>query len=171
MRESSGDTVYRLVPEAAQLVRMFTVQQIAAPPLVQPRKNRLLIAEITGASETRLYTIDPICTSHDKCNPTRQELATVPYRLSSASFTPDGSMLAFTETQHGNVYVLILETGIIKEPLNPDRTYKKWLAYNLDGTALAYLDSTDNLYVLTLGDMKTHHIGLRGVERVAWITP
>jgi hypothetical protein len=169
VREMDKDVLYSVVPETALLARLLEVKHIVAPPLPSASAKRLFIAEFTGPSETAVYSIDLACTSMATCWATRDSPRSVPYGISWASIHPDGSRIVFTDSQRGHLYLFTLASGVVNELDAGDRSYKNRVSFNHDGTALAYLDSTNKLSILTLRDMQVHLVPLTGVESMAWV--
>ena len=127
--------------------------------------GNLLLAVSQAAKKTEFATIDPLCVE-DECQQTTS-LGIVPYEVTSISFLPDGSAIAFSE-KGGNIYLFSISNGNVS-PLIVDKTHKSHIAVSGDGSRIAYLDDFHQLYIVNLKDKSVQSYSGLKVQNVNWL--
>ncbi len=168
MRESVGDSVYQMNIDSMQPARLLTAPEIAAPPLSNPATGRLLIVERIAPQQTAFYTIDPQCATQSACMATRKDIATVPYAVSWADYHPSATALIFSDRDAGSLYLLSTADGKI-EPFAADGVYKRRPIFSRNGKALAYLNQSNELFVLNLDDKSVRLALFNSVTSADWL--
>ncbi len=152
----------RLIDGVNSATRMSNV---FVPPIFDPMTGNLLLAVSQTGKKTEFTTVDPLCVE-DECQQTRS-LGTVPYEVTSISFLPDGSAIAFSE-KSGNIYLFSISTGNVS-PLIVNKTHKSRIAVSGDGSRIAYLDDLQQLYILNLKDKSIKSYSGLKVQNMNWL--
>ena len=155
VRASCGDILYRLSVQHLQLVPLFCLPEIPAPPAWHRSRARILIAETAGNS-TSLFTIDAACESNAECVTSRAPFTVLPFRANWLSYQPSGVYLAASRDQ-GGLYLISTAKGTVI-PLLPDGAFKQRPTFSPDGQQLAYLDQNYNIFVVQLSAMVTQRV-------------
>lgn len=153
-RETTGDAVYQLPIETFSPIRLLSIIEIGAPPAANPATGRLLIAERMADKQTAFYSIDPACAVQHTCQTDQRMIGIVPRAISWAAYHPNATSLVIADRDDGQLYQVATADAQVT-PLILDGLYKRRPAFSHDGKQLAYISSTNELYVVQLDTMST----------------
>lgn len=143
----------RLTPEISKPILLAQIRSdygLAVPPVADPSTGWLLVAEPNDDHTTTFSTIrDTPCTSPRDCEIAKHTIAVVPGETTTADFLPDGTAILYTDKS--TLYSVATSDGTRTKIVDVKDIRK--IAFNRDGSLLALVDGSRNLYTAPVNNL------------------